>query len=42
MEHQGGVAGIGGILIPLIILLYMNTRGVRTWFGKVKALPRRA
>jgi hypothetical protein len=36
-----GLAGIGGILIPLIILLYMNTRGVRAWFGKVKTLPSR-
>jgi hypothetical protein len=36
------LAGIGGILIPLIILLYMNTRGVRAWFGKAKVLPRRA
>jgi hypothetical protein len=39
---QSGLAGVGGILIPLIILLYMNTRGVRAWFGKVKTLPSRA
>ncbi len=37
-----GLAGIGGLLIPLIVLLYMNTRGVRAWFGKVKTLPSRA
>jgi hypothetical protein len=37
-----GLGGVGGILIPLIILLYMNTRGVRAWFGKVKTLPSRA
>lgn len=37
-----GLAGVGGILIPPIILLYMNTRGVRAWFGKVKTPPSRA
>lgn len=34
---SGGLAGVGGVLIPLLIILYMNTQGVRAWFGKARA-----
>jgi len=33
-----GVGVIGGILLPILVILYMNTQGVRSWFGKNKRM----
>lgn len=33
-----GFGVIGGILLPILVILYMNAQSVRSWFGKSKRM----